>query len=1126
MTDKIVLSNDESRISHRLTGDFVITNNSLHLTPTAPPSRFSSELYFNVKIDPFRQNYISLKLFSADEYTPLFLYVDSKQIGYAKCSDFEAINLCYGSFASSGYFFVTSAIPLSYTKGKSEITLSLRHGDPYNDLDNIKGGISEIYSSISPSIPLCETPVAINIAQCEPVTRAHTLSKLYIEKQVEFFNTSLQKLRHGEKLSITKYVEEFRHFIMTLFEPYCPLSDKTEAVKLILDCINSYVQDYFENPESLLRTSHQSDWGGYYGELGQGLYLIEALLDKPRFFEYLQTPFNSTLTKKEAWETCLKANFDFASARQSYIYNQTYYTYEGAWKSMAGLGVIESRYYIGKEKCDLILKESLGLAPWKGEHILTDENGRELDLYHCLFNHDRQAHFTDDFKNIVCYGKAVQKLDENGNFVRRKPYGEHYYPLTHRYLPRENGYVGNYGETANYLPEWVYRTFVHTDYELSDLILKAALENINSRMYMRYQSYDSSSNPIMLMEQAIDERNPTMNAKSAYGAIIHDKRTYLFASLKRHMDENAQRYSSAEWDKYKIYAKKAIDALYEQYTDNHLFCNFDEVLSNYNDFKIDRTICDIFAEKHEYVLPHSDKNNKDFVFFDIDNLLLSLKDGDTHIFAQLNHRNRGYSAFGRAHIIRKNTHHLTQFATDGFFVCGGRYIRQQNVNMDFISDSQGSNSFFRPPSSIEEFAATAQALTGEEIPVTYQKGVGKVLRENFEVDTPYTGYPDFIWAKIEDYLVICNTTRVSYQNKRDFTLPFKVNSQSVTLPPFSYKIIKTKEPILFPSSVKIVDALTSSKGILLSWKCSEGEKYNIYRNGEFLASAIDTSFLDTSVLPDKKYTYYITSVNSFGESHPSPSVTAVSAKTDGLLKFKIGNPVNTSAIFGEGNDYKASERQINDSLIFYADSVSGDFSALSPHSVMARESLSPDTRYAYIGFENDKIVIRTRSKNTMYSFTAPKLSPLCYTFDKGDYTHVKLLVDSSLHSVAFYGVKCGKPTLLLREVLPLPASYYIGSLSSDVSFAEETLNEPFPIKSVTFTGNSLHVDKGLDNKYLMIESSLDGENFIFEKGDLISQTYKLDTIKPFYRITAINRLGVHGKPIIVNTVQNEKEILK
>ncbi|MGM9550919.1 MAG: hypothetical protein ACI3XA_01550 [Clostridia bacterium] len=1134
MTDTIIFGNSQSEKQHEITGDFTsVQGGGIKLLPTNPPSRFTSEVTFKIKVDPYKQNYFSLKLHSSDKYTPIFLYIDGKQLGYAKCGDFEALNLCYGSFNPANYFYVTTAIPIWCTKNKHEITLSLRQGEPYDDIYEVNGKIFEAYSTLCPSFDLPENKTGVTIKKSEDfsINDAKAFSDKYIAKQVEYFNNSLEKLRRGEKLSITKYVEEFRHFCMMLFEPYCPLEDKSEACDLILNCINLYVKDYFENPQSLLRTSHQSDWGGYYGELGQGLYIIEKLLDKDKFQEYLASPFDGKRTKKEAWELCLKANFDFASARQSYIFNQTYYTYEGAWKSMAGLGVIGSKYYIGKEKCDRILKEALGIAPWLGEHILFDSSGRELDLYHCLFHHDQSAVFTDDFKNIVCTGQAVQGKDEKGDFLRRKPYGENYYPLTHMYMPRENGYVANYGETLNYMPEWVYRTFNHGDWELSDEILKMALENINGRLFMRYSGTDENNNPIMLMEQAIDERNPTMNSKPAYGAIVHDKRTMLFASLKRHMDEHSERYKSRDWDKYKLYAKKALDAFRQQNLDGNLKGVLDELVPNYNDFRIDRTILDICKDDITYLLPHTDLSinkynvnlpvEEHFVFFDIDNLNLSLRDKDTHIFAQLNHRSRGFSGYGRAHIIKNGTHHLTQFKTDGAFTKGGEFIRQQNVNMDFIYDSSGSNSYCRGPEPLLEFGSTPQALCGEEQSITYQKGIGTVLRENYEVDTPYSGYPDVIWTKIDKYFIACNTTRESYQNAKAYTLPFEINGEKITLEPFSYRVIKTDDEILTPSSVTYFRAITHQNGTLLSWKASSGESYNIYRDGILIKNTKDTVYEDASVKEGLEYTYFVTSVNKYGESIPSPVCTVKAEKCGGFMAVKIGSPDTKGVYFGEGNDYHARERNILDSLYFYAKAVHGDMSATSNSSVMARENLCENARYAYIGFEGDKIVIRTRSKNTIYTFSQEKLSPLCFTLPKGNFVKLKLLVDKDLHSVAFFASEGKDWTLLRREILPFPQSYYLGSTENENAVLQkETLLKPFPIKDWEIKDNILYIQKRIDNKYILVESSNDGEIFTLETDNLVSQKYNITNLKPYYRITPINRHGERGESITIKSIQN------
>ena len=84
------------------------------------------------------------------------------------------------------------------------------------------------------------------------------------------------------------------------------------------------------------------------------------------------------LTRREAWERALKANFDFARTRLSYIYNQVYYTYVGAWEAHEGLRIIGSDYYEGRERSQRILLESLGIRPFLGEEVLVGPNGEEL----------------------------------------------------------------------------------------------------------------------------------------------------------------------------------------------------------------------------------------------------------------------------------------------------------------------------------------------------------------------------------------------------------------------------------------------------------------------------------------------------------------------------------------------------------------------------------------------------------------------------------------------------------------------------------------------------------------------------------------------------------------------------
>lgn len=1179
MLDTIIFGNPESESSHAFSAPLsAVEKGELgHCArialPTQPVSRFSGEYTFTLKVDPIKQNYISVKMWSGDNYTPLFLLIDGKQLGYAKCGDYEALNLGHGNFAPHSFFYSTQVIPISYTKGNTSLSVTLRHAQPYDDITEVHGRLFEAFTHTDPWIDIEGTTLP---ARALPVERysAGELSAIYISKQREAFLKSLELLRRGEKISITKYVESFRQFCMTLFEPYCPLEsneEKGEAVFLILNCIDLYVRDYFSDVRSLAYTSHQSDWGGYYGELGQGLYILEPLIKNDsvfgadKFFSYLDEPFNcgtsngdfslcgKGITRKSAWERCFKANFDFASARQSYIYNQTYYTYEGAWKAMAGLGVLESDFYIGDEKCRQILLEALGIAQWRGEHILTDKNGRELDLYHCLFHHDRAAVFTNNFLRIVCRGDAVQKTDKNGSFVRRRPYGGNYFPLTHRALTRENGYVGNYGETANYLPEWVYRTWNHGDYELSDTILRAALKNIHARSFMRYQSVDFDGFRVMHMEQATDERNPAMHGKIAYGADINDGRCCLFASLKCHMEEHASRYANPSWDEYKVFADEAVDFLRQQRIDGRLIPKLNNLSSNYNDFRLDRTLPYILSGNPKYCLPHTDFSlysedelascqSTHFAWADIDNLTLSLRDGDISIFAQLNLRNRAYSAVGRAHVRYKNTSHLMQFTTDGLFHTDGRFIRPQNVNMDFIYDEEGSNSFFRSPSPLHEFGAVPQALCGEELPVTFQKGIGHVLRENFAVDTPYSGYPDIIWTKLGSYFIVFNTTRPSYENEQTFSVSLPesgvlfdmvserhitVKNGELSVPPFTCYVLKLTSSAVsspLPDNIKIFSALPDKNSVLLHWNVSAGaENYIISRNGEQIAVTSGNIFCDSNVSSGLSYTYSVTAANSFGQSsHITASCTVPASVID------IGCGERG---FGTGDDYCALKRSICDSLLFSPAACSGSVSVSArvhgSGGVMLRENNASDAIYAFLGVENGCIVFRTRSKNTMYR-PSGKISPFIYKFEHFGEEYFRLTLDDDLHSVIAYASSNGSEWRFLhRIVLPFPAIYYAGTAAfslSDLSAADISpvnTDFPFPIRyaeASRIDGKcTLTITKGLDNKTLAILRSKDSLNYTPVIENLISQSFTDDCGDGdiYYKIIPYNRHGIPGEPYII-----------
>ncbi len=174
----------------------------------------------------------------------------------------------------------------------------------------------------------------------------------------------------------------------------------------------------------------------------------------------------------------------------------------------------------------------------------------------------------------------------------------------------------------------------------------------------------------MTADQTLDERNEGPIGFDAYGPRASSGTALLFASLEMAMVQNEQRYSGPEWDPYWQYAKEAVGITQQQMLDNQLFnYGFGQYSSmSAENFLVPEVYSYLTGERASYertggtlkagvILPHTDfdyytpeeiaelgvdpADYQQFAWADIDNMILSVRDGDLSFNGSLYLRNRG-----------------------------------------------------------------------------------------------------------------------------------------------------------------------------------------------------------------------------------------------------------------------------------------------------------------------------------------------------------------------------------------------------------------------------------------------------------------------------------------------------
>lgn len=148
-----------------------------------------------------------------------------------------------------------------------------------------------------------------------------------------------------------------------------------------------------------------------------------------------------------------------------------------------------------------------------------------------------------------------------------------------------------------------------------------------------------------------------------------------------------------------------------------------------------------------------------------------------------------------------------------------------------------------------------------------------------------------------------------------------------------YSVIVKMPPV--PADL---DYSATDSTITLTWTGSEvAAGYNVYRNGELVATVTDTTYSE-EIQPSIGYTYEVTAFNDFGETEPASVEVAPSAAPPAPANLRVMFADFASAQIAWDTSVGATAYRV------YRD---GEFLAETESRIFADSGLSKDTEYVY-----------------------------------------------------------------------------------------------------------------------------------------------------------------------------------
>ncbi|BCU79712.1 hypothetical protein [Luteolibacter sp. LG18] len=662
--DTLILGSHDSEDLHAVKADHAdiiaggLGTVARRLLPLEEATWLGGKLTATLKVDPVKQNYVTVRLWGSDvNHNLLMLELDGKQIGYRHLGDYDCLDVGADAPAyNDRFYYKTLPLPLDKTTGRNTAELTIRANGPI-------WGYGKSFAEYQK--PMTEPTRGIYAVYTHDDGCFIPSS---LEKQGVFPKDAPLRKEPGEELmaqvkdrvngELTNLLKPDRmpNQMQTLFlakayhTKWTVAAGKPETAAQALRSLDNLYRGYKKNPK--LAQEEPSTWNPDWFGLGPSGQVITLLAEplKAEFDKTIDDGTGTQITRRAAYTEMLLACRDWHRENRRQYTNQSMINdLYGIYLANRGIAVLTPAKALPEKQVQRYLRESIGLEPWLGSEV----NGKPVE-----------------------------------------PLGKDFMQITKKGLTRELGFVGNYGEVIDWVSQ-IYEATAPAWGKPGDPAIKAQLVRIaRARAPFRYPMLDDQGNRTMVQETVVGWRDTHFPGNVTYGQRPSwDGSPFEAAALT--LDPNLVGYAQ------------------QQIADNQYFSTVAEQAKN-KGFRVTFGLLQV-PEQYEKIKgqPPSAKrlpmswDQPDFAFTDEEDGVIAIKHGNEIFYASLYWRARHAVNFlARVHYLTPDFDRVAVVKQSTLYTASGmEYTRPDWTNFGF------GNGGHRYP------AAIVSAHTGEKLPI-------------------------------------------------------------------------------------------------------------------------------------------------------------------------------------------------------------------------------------------------------------------------------------------------------------------------------------------------------------------------------------------------------------------------